>query len=167
MNPPEASIHELWVKDVGLARTRDVACRVRGGRSSAARSGNNASAAQHLLALDGRSPRLNSRGNLAESRRLVMSQVKRDLEEHEDRLAIIERLGIEEGALVLDEDADEVSSADDEQANKDFYARAFKEWAAGNISGDAEDIFDAVTSAIESLTFPTLLGGRYSKPVPA
>ncbi len=71
-----------------------------------------------------------------------MSQVKRDLEEHEDRLAIIERLGIEEGALVLDEDADEVSSADDEQANKDFYA--------GNISGDAEDIFDAVTSAIES-----------------
>src|SRR5258708_11685219 len=33
MNPPEASIHELWVKDVGLARTRDVACRVCGGRS--------------------------------------------------------------------------------------------------------------------------------------
>ena len=59
---------------------------------------------------------------------------------HEDRLAIIERLGIEEGALVLDEDTDEVSLADDEQANKDFYARAFKEWAAGNISGDAEDI---------------------------
>jgi hypothetical protein len=79
-----------------------------------------------------------------------MSQVKRDLEEHEDRLAIIERLGIEEGALVLDEDTDEVSLADDEQANKDLYARAFKEWAAGNISGDAEDIFDAVTSAIES-----------------
>ena len=79
-----------------------------------------------------------------------MSQVKRDLEEHEDRLTIIDRLGIEEGALVLDEDADEVSSADDEQANKDFYARAFKEWAAGSISGDAEDIFDAVTSAIES-----------------
>jgi len=65
MYPPEASIHELWVKDVGLARTRDVACRVCGGRSSAARSGNNASAAQHLLALDGRSPRLNSRGSLA------------------------------------------------------------------------------------------------------
>jgi hypothetical protein len=84
-----------------------------------------------------------------------MSQVKRDLEEHEDRLAIIERLGIEEGALVLDEDTDEVSSADDEQANKDFYARAFKEWAAGNISGDAEDIFDAVTSAIESWHDPT------------
>ena len=25
MNPPEASIHELWVKDGGSARTRDVA----------------------------------------------------------------------------------------------------------------------------------------------
>jgi hypothetical protein len=79
-----------------------------------------------------------------------MSQVKRDLEEHEGRVALIEGIGIEVGALVLDEDTDEVNSADDEQANKDFYARAFKEWAAGNISGDAEDVFDAVTSAIES-----------------
>jgi hypothetical protein len=79
-----------------------------------------------------------------------MSQVKRDLEEHEDRVALVEQLGIEEGALVLDEDTDEVSSADDEQATKAFYARAFKEWAAGNLSGEAEDIFEAVTSAIES-----------------
>jgi len=79
-----------------------------------------------------------------------MSQAKRDLEEHEDQVALIEELGIEVGALVLDEDTNEVSSADDEQANKEFYARAFKEWAAGNISGDAEDIFDAVTAAIEA-----------------
>jgi hypothetical protein len=79
-----------------------------------------------------------------------MSQAKRDLEEHEDLLAAIEALGIEENALALDEDTEEVSSAEDEQANKDFYARAFKEWAAGNIGGDAQDIFDAVTSAIES-----------------
>jgi len=42
-----------------------------------------------------------------------------------------------------------VSSAADEQANKEFYARAFKEWAAGNIDGDAQEIFDAVTAAIE------------------
>jgi hypothetical protein len=79
-----------------------------------------------------------------------MSQVKRDLEEHDDLLAAIDVLGIEEKALVHDEDTDEVISLDDEQANKDFYARAFKEWAAGNISGDAEDIFDAVTAAIEA-----------------
>jgi hypothetical protein len=79
-----------------------------------------------------------------------MSQVKRDLEEHEDPLMAIEALGIEEKALVHGEDTDEVSSAEDEQANKDFYARAFNEWAKGNIAGDAQDIFDAVTAAIEA-----------------
>jgi hypothetical protein len=78
-----------------------------------------------------------------------MSQVKRDLEEHEELLAAIDALGIEEKALVLDEDSDEVSSAEDEEAHKAFYARAFKEWAAGNIKGEAQDIFDAVTAAIE------------------
>jgi hypothetical protein len=65
-------------------------------------------------------------------------------------LAAIEALGIEEKALILDHDTDEVSSAEDEQANKEFYARAFKEWAAGNIDGDAQEIFDAVTAAIET-----------------
>jgi hypothetical protein len=79
-----------------------------------------------------------------------MSQVKRDLEEHEDLLSAIDGIGIEEKALVLDEASDEVSSAEDEQASKDFYARAFKEWADGNLKGDAKDIFDAVTAAIES-----------------
>jgi hypothetical protein len=79
-----------------------------------------------------------------------MSRVKRDLEEHEDMLAAIEELGIEEKALILDGDTDEVSSAEDEQANKEFFARAFKEWAAGNIDGDAQEIFDAVTAAIET-----------------
>ncbi len=78
-----------------------------------------------------------------------MSQVKRDLEEHEELLLAIEALGIEEKALVHDEDTGEVSSTEDEQANKDFYARAFNEWAKGNIAGDAQDIFDAVTAAIE------------------
>jgi hypothetical protein len=78
-----------------------------------------------------------------------MSQVKRDLEEHEDLLVAIDALGIEEKALVYDEESDEVSSTEDEQASKDFYARAFKEWADGNLTGDAKDIFDAVTAAIE------------------
>jgi hypothetical protein len=78
-----------------------------------------------------------------------MGQVKRDLEEYEDMLAFVEALGIEEKALVHDEDTDEVSSAEDEQANKDFYARAFKGWAAGNLKGDAQEISDAVTAAVE------------------
>jgi hypothetical protein len=79
-----------------------------------------------------------------------MSQVKRELEAHEDMLAAIEALGLEEKALILDEDTDEVSSAEDDDANKGFYARAFKEWAEGKLHGDAEEIFDAVTAAIES-----------------
>ena len=78
-----------------------------------------------------------------------MSQVKRDLEEHEDLLTAIDALGIEEKALVHDEDTDEVSSTEDEQANMNFYARAFSEWAKGNLAGDAQAIFDAVTAAIE------------------
>ena len=79
-----------------------------------------------------------------------MSQVKRDLEEHVELVDAIEALGIQEKALVLDEDTDEVSSAEDKEADKAFYARAFKEWAAGNIKGEAQDIFDAVTAAIEN-----------------
>jgi hypothetical protein len=78
-----------------------------------------------------------------------MSQVKRDLEEHEELLVAIDMLGIEEKALILEEQSDEVSSAEDEQANKNFYARAFKEWADGKLKGDAKDIFDAVAAAIE------------------
>jgi len=78
-----------------------------------------------------------------------MNQVKRDLEEHEELLAAVEALGIEEKALVYDKDTDEVSPAEDEEADKAFYARAFKEWAAGNLKGDAQDVFDAVTAAIE------------------
>jgi hypothetical protein len=79
-----------------------------------------------------------------------MNRVKRDLEEQEDLLVAIDMLGIEEKALILDEASDEVSPSEDEQANKDFYARAFKEWASGNLTGDAKDIFDAVAAAIES-----------------
>jgi hypothetical protein len=79
-----------------------------------------------------------------------MSHAKRELEDHEDMLAAIETFGIEEKALVHDEDTDEVSSAEDEQATKDFYARAFKEWAAGNLGGDAQEVFDALTAAVES-----------------
>jgi hypothetical protein len=87
---------------------------------------------------------------LSARQEVSMGQVKRDLEEHEDLLVAIDMLGIEEKALILDEESDEVSSANDEQANKDFYARAFKEWADGNLTGDAKDIFDAVAAAIEA-----------------
>jgi hypothetical protein len=44
---------------------------------------------------------------------------------------------------------DEVTVANDDQAKKDFYARAFQEWAEGNIDGTAQEIFDAVTAILE------------------
>ena len=46
-----------------------------------------------------------------------MSMAKRELEQHEDMRAAVEALGIEEKALVYDEDSDEVSSAEDEEAS--------------------------------------------------
>jgi hypothetical protein len=45
---------------------------------------------------------------------------------------------------------DEVTVADDDQAKKNFYARAFQEWAEGNVEGTAEEIFDGVTMLIEA-----------------
>jgi hypothetical protein len=52
-------------------------------------------------------------------------------------------------ALVQDDGLDEVTVAGDDQAKKDFYARAFQEWAEGNVEGTAQEIFDAVTTLLE------------------
>jgi hypothetical protein len=62
----------------------------------------------------------------------------------EERLAALEEMGIEEKALVYDEAGAKLLVSDDSAAIKDFYARAFQEWALGNIEGTAEEIFDAV-----------------------
>jgi hypothetical protein len=77
-----------------------------------------------------------------------MSPVKR-IEGFAERLAILEDLGVQEKALVQDDGSDEVTVANDDQAKKDFYARAFQEWAEGNVEGTAQEIFDAVTSLLE------------------
>ena len=53
-----------------------------------------------------------------------MPQVKGDDEAYEDRLVILEELGIEENALEHDESTDEVSASSDEAAIKRFFARA-------------------------------------------
>ena len=50
---------------------------------------------------------------------------------YEDRLVILEELGIEENALEHDAFPDEVSASSDEAAVKRFFARAFQEWAEG------------------------------------
>jgi hypothetical protein len=86
-----------------------------------------------------------------------MSPVKRS-EGYAERLAILEDLGVQERALVQDDGLDEVTVANDDQAKKDFYARAFQEWAEGNVEGTAEEIFDAVTSLLEGGYFNVCVG---------
>ena len=79
-----------------------------------------------------------------------MPQVKGEDEAYEDRLVILEELGIEENALEHDESTDEVSASSDEAAIKRFFARAFREWAEGNVEGTAQEIFDAVVILLDS-----------------
>jgi hypothetical protein len=71
-------------------------------------------------------------------------------EGYAERMAVLEDLGVQEKALVQDDGLDEVTVADDDQAKKNFYARAFQEWAEGNVEGTAQEIFDGVTMLIEA-----------------
>jgi|GraSoiStandDraft_43_1057313.scaffolds.fasta_scaffold670911_2 hypothetical protein len=79
-----------------------------------------------------------------------MSEAARKSDELEDRFVILENLGLEERALRYNRAADTVTVVSDEQAFKNFYARAFDEWAGGNVVGTAREIFDRVTAIIES-----------------
>jgi hypothetical protein len=81
---------------------------------------------------------------------MEMPQVKGDDEAYEDRLVILEELGIAENALEHDESTDEVSASSEEAAIKRFFARAFREWAEGNVEGTAQEIFDAVVTLLDS-----------------
>ena len=79
-----------------------------------------------------------------------MPGVKND--PREERLILLEDLGIEEKALLLNKATNEVTVADNDQAMKDFYARAFQEWALGHLEGTAFEIFEDVTAILESDT---------------
>ena len=79
-----------------------------------------------------------------------MSEAARKSDELEDRFVTLENLGLEESALRYNRAADTVTVVGDVQASKNFYARAFDEWAGGNIVGTAREIFDRVTAIIES-----------------
>jgi hypothetical protein len=70
-------------------------------------------------------------------------------EAYEERLVVLEEMGIEEKALIYDEATDKLAVSKDDTAIKDFYARAFQGWSLGNIDGTAEEIFDAVTTLLE------------------
>jgi hypothetical protein len=79
-----------------------------------------------------------------------MSEAARKSDELADRFVTLENLGLEERALRYNRAADTVTVVGDLQASKNFYARAFDEWAGGNIAGTAREIFDRVTAIIES-----------------
>ena len=79
-----------------------------------------------------------------------MSEAARKSDELEDRFVTLENLGLEERALRYNKAADTVTVVRDEQASRNFYARAFDEWAGGNVVGTAREIFDRVIAIIES-----------------
>jgi hypothetical protein len=58
-----------------------------------------------------------------------MSIVKRHLAEHEERVALVEEICIDKGALVLDSVTDEVFFSADEAAYKQAYVTVFQAWA--------------------------------------
>jgi hypothetical protein len=80
---------------------------------------------------------------------VAMSIVKRHLAEHEVRMALIEEICIDKGALVLDPDTGDVYFSADNAAEKAAYVAVFQAWAMGTIKGTAEQIFDATKSVLE------------------
>jgi hypothetical protein len=71
------------------------------------------------------------------------------INEHENRAEIITAIAIEVKALLFSEGAREVVPADDANAEKLVYARAFQAWADGKIEGNAEDVFETVQEVLE------------------
>ena len=86
---------------------------------------------------------------LQAKKELKMSIVKRHLAEHEERLALIEEICIDKGALVLDTATDEVYFSANDDAYKNAYVTVFQAWAKGTIKGTAEQVFDATKSVLE------------------
>jgi hypothetical protein len=74
---------------------------------------------------------------------------KRELQAQLDRIAAIEAIAIAVKAVEYNETDDETTSNDDMEADMQVYAKTFQAWADGNISGTAEDIFDAVNAVLE------------------
>jgi hypothetical protein len=79
-----------------------------------------------------------------------MGMAKRGLQEDEDRRAAIESIGVDSKALVHDEISDEISSAEDEDATKEAYAKIFRDWADGKIAGTVDEVFEDAKSILES-----------------
>jgi hypothetical protein len=70
-------------------------------------------------------------------------------QEHEARVAAITKIAVELKALVLDQDRDGLTSADNPEAEARVYAAAFQAWVDHKIHGTPNEIFDAIQSALE------------------
>jgi hypothetical protein len=77
-----------------------------------------------------------------------VSQLTRDFDHDQELLSALESLGLEAGALRRDKITGDTSTIEDDAAQRRLYARAFEEWAVGNIDGTAQDVFHAVTSIL-------------------
>ena len=78
-----------------------------------------------------------------------MGQAKRELERAEDLRSAIEAIAIDAKALDYDSDSDVVSSAADDDANKQAFAKIFQAWADGKIDGSPEEIFETAKEVLE------------------
>jgi hypothetical protein len=65
------------------------------------------------------------------------------------RLALIEEICIDKGALIYDIDTDGVFFSANDEAYKNSYVAVFQAWAQGAIKGSAEQIFEATKSILE------------------
>jgi hypothetical protein len=74
---------------------------------------------------------------------------KRIFEEHEERVAAITKIAVDLRALIVDDSTDELSSAEDHDADKMVYVATFQAWVDGKINGTAEEIFEATQEALE------------------
>lgn len=77
-----------------------------------------------------------------------MSTVKRHFEDNEARKDAIRSMAEEHGALVVDQETQQLTSAEDEHAEMCVYAAAFAAWRDGRLEGSATEIFEAVQQTL-------------------
>jgi hypothetical protein len=78
-----------------------------------------------------------------------MGNALRGAEPPTDPWDAIKAIALEVRALVPDEASGELSYNGDPEADKQVYARAFQDWAAGKIDGSAQVIFATIREILE------------------
>jgi hypothetical protein len=78
-----------------------------------------------------------------------MGQAKHEMMKNEERRGFIESICTDAKALVYDDVTDETSSAEDPDADKEAFARVFRAWADGRLTGTADEIFETTKEVLE------------------